>query len=924
MPREVYIIDDFSGGLVNAISPRNRKDNEMGELTDCFVSDKGKVELVGYMKNYLPAKSYITLERGSLLKWPDQNIFAFKSDISNYTTKLPSRADYEYYAIPSWNDNSSGGNNLVWCDIYSAYDTIRVTQLNLNTTYAGGYGTNTPSISYYIADGALRICDGANWEHNRVWYGVIDRTLFPNATVKQTLGPGLHGYNANIDFPPDGSVASTGTGSLLGLEAAYTTKSTTELGGVNTNGNYTAYNQAISTNDFNTAWTTANLSMDLVDSITLQVGCYGKLGEDWVTTFAIRAGALSAGVFALAKYQWYYDAGSAIYSKSVWQTGEESQNYTHTISFPEGLDISGGGSARLAVQNLVNTSTAPFRVEYVRFKGRSLATGTVGGYYPSGAGAVGLVIGNSTKEADYWVGNFNFGVSYVYDEGQESLIKQVVTEDGEDFIYLTKAPYLKTCLKWSNGWGKRISGVNVYCKKHGESTWLSFVENNFVTGQAYKTGTEEKYPVVYSTANSGYEFMVAPTTYEPFLSHESKTGIPSGTTTLNAKWKTATVTNRIAYVGSVKMGEKYYEDAIFKSYVNKFDTFSKDRRLEANINDGAEIIHLESYNDKLFEFKTDKINVINVSDPEGEYLEETFYHNSISHRRNVVKTEFGLFWLNQIGVFWHDGERIQELFYEIKDPSRRRISRTYWESLLNYDTSVAVPYTVKAAKNLTIGYDNIGKTLMIIDPKSPVGLSLLYNLQTDAWFQASNIISTVGEQIVDIFSGHNGQVEKMSYAGDLLSSSVGVMRILFYDATPHFSTAVKISTKDIDMGYPGLKKNLYQVYITSKGAGGSVRVRYSVNGSEDYKLPLYSDVTSDVISSATSLANSSRASRLWSSSTTVSQRFYVPDFVSTRNKHSFRVWLDFIRSTLVSSSLSVPATFQLEDISLIYRGRGKR
>ena len=66
---------------------------------------------------------------------------------------------------------------------------------------------------------------------------------------------------------------------------------------------------------------------------------------------------------------------------------------------------------------------------------------------------------------------------------------------------------------------------------------------------------------------------------------------------INLKFKTAVVVNRVVYVGNVQKtdlkGQVVVEDdAMYKSSVNKFDTFSSLRKIEASIKDGDAIVKL--------------------------------------------------------------------------------------------------------------------------------------------------------------------------------------------------------------------------------------------------------------------------------------------------------------------------------------------
>ena len=74
-------------------------------------------------------------------------------------------------------------------------------------------------------------------------------------------------------------------------------------------------------------------------------------------------------------------------------------------------------------------------------------------------------------------------------------------------------------------------------------------------------------------------------------------------------YKASTVANRRLYIGNVRFKDavseklKIENDTILKSDLNAFDTFSFDNRIDVEINDGDDIIALESLGSKLLEFK---------------------------------------------------------------------------------------------------------------------------------------------------------------------------------------------------------------------------------------------------------------------------------------------------------------------------------
>ena len=120
------------------------------------------------------------------------------------------------------------------------------------------------------------------------------------------------------------------------------------------------------------------------------------------------------------------------------------------------------------------------------------------------------------------------------------------------------------------------------------------------------------------------------------------------------RFKTAVVANRVVYVGHVEKtykGETVVQgDAMYKSGVNKFDTFSDFSIVEASINDGDSIVKLEEYADRILQFKKNKMHLINISQ-NIEFLEDTFANKGVSVPSATCKTDYGIAWVNENGCY---------------------------------------------------------------------------------------------------------------------------------------------------------------------------------------------------------------------------------------------------------------------------------
>ena len=137
-----------------------------------------------------------------------------------------------------------------------------------------------------------------------------------------------------------------------------------------------------------------------------------------------------------------------------------------------------------------------------------------------------------------------------------------------------------------------------------------------------------------------------------------------------------------------------------------------------------------------------------------------------------------------------------------------------------------------------------------------------------------------------------------------------------WDDTSSESNTISIKTKDIDFGEPGLKKNIYKVYISYKGnAQQSLTVQYAVNGDIDTVAPFYltnADGSSEKSTSDTSpLLSTDRDDWI---------RAELIPVTAIRNVYSFQL---VFGGTLLFQGSGTQA-FEINDISIVYRLKGVR
>ena len=122
------------------------------------------------------------------------------------------------------------------------------------------------------------------------------------------------------------------------------------------------------------------------------------------------------------------------------------------------------------------------------------------------------------------------------------------------------------------------------------------------------------------------------------------------------------------------------------------------------------------------------------------------------------------------------------------------------------------------------------------------------------------------------------------------------------------STAFVYQTKDIDFGEPGVRKKIYKVYITYKTGGATnVAVKYDVDGGTAFTKTFQdgTNFASNILANAGSGA--------WT------QAILKPSTSSeANNKYSFALKFS------AESGQTVPSTFEINDISIVYRTKTVR
>ena len=795
MPKQLYKITQFHGGLNSNSDARDIAENELSEATDVMVDELGKIRLMGGITAHKADVNAVSGWTGTLIA--GYGLFYFSHDRTGAEDKGSSEAvtGDNYLAIYDGNDGQVWIYSEVVDDAGGTGWDDDVSSSGNGVIDIGSSNTSTAQVSYYSVDGALRICDGLHANSNTPqWYGYVQRSHF--SLERGSAGGELSEITEYSKWVASDQQMAAPTKGLLGQ---------VDTSGNETMGVITGGTSATALVDSG-AFTTFTDAVDFVDN-------------DYIASNA------STGKYALI-------------------TARTDNNTLTTAS------ITGSWNS-----------------------GNSWAT-----YPPVGTGFNLYLNWSVATTGENWGDSdvYEIAASFVYDDNQETGLyyyNHTVTSVADQ-----KVEVRANCI---GDFNSRYTDFNIYYRKEGDLDWLLLVEVNLSNGMRLNEGS------TYSGwgASAATDGVTALTTYftnmdvhapPTLLTYNIKSGIVIDNRLTSVKYKTAVVSNRRAYIGNVQYTDfnsivHTKGDAVIKSPVNQFDTFNLNGLIEASVNDGDSIVKLEAYADRLLIFKKNKLELINISQ-EVEFLEDTFMHKGVSHPAATCKTDFGIAWVNEKGCYLYDGQRVSNL---LEKKGRQIIKEGEWSDFVDEPM---------------IGYLPKKRQIIVADDITTTGdgAVYLYDIVTQSWVKGA--AATITDQAkTNFITDWNGDLVYAHTAGTVVK----------WDDAVDTSTAMVMSTKDIDFGNPGQKKTVYKVIVTYQSGNSTTNIQldYGVNGDSTFAY----DFTVPELPAA----NGWQTAEL------------VPDVQSeASNIKSFRLRF--------ATDSTVPAAFEINDVSIVYRLKGAR
>lgn len=837
MPKQIWKIDNFHGGLNTNANSRDILDNQLADCKDIMVDEVGKVTRMGGVSAH------------------DSNVAtgSHAGDITaGYGLHLWNHDRLNGHtggsAVSATNDAETGENYLALSDsdgtgtvmIYANSDDTWGSPITGLTDVTGG---NRKDV-FYSVDGALRVCDSVFTHGNSSkWYGYIDRVLFKS--IPETVTTDQWYLSPQFISAPDTNTQFAKAIALVEFtDGDYIVSSTISADSHEFTEDY------LFDNGTSGDGSTLNMMGGIEVVVRITTSTFSDIPDvdDFIVEFDLTTGSAN-----LDTDSFLGDLGVSHKKVSKTEFGVASSGATLdiTYNFSFGDKYQGGGTlgddfangvTTYGIRTLVNNKSLGPKIASVQLKTvkvtESVVTNT-NAHSELTSSNVHLEVGYSAPSTSGdtalgWDKIWEYGVSFIWDEKQESLIRKLFdgtdsdTTEHDNSSQSTYCPTAKMYIKHGNdsGFNRRITGAVWYIREaSGEgaaSEWTAQVEYDFVKGISKVLSTGKEIDCSFNAYAEEYIFEVDnDNLLSPNLvdTYSSRTGVMNGEDSIKAKFKTSCRAGRRVYIGNVQIqkedgSKELKSDAMIKSVVNKFDIFPSKNIIEASINDGESIVNIEEFADRILQFKEQTLYIINTSQ-DIEFLEDVHKFKGVKHPCSVCKTDYGIAWANRNGCYFYDGRNVTNL---LEKGGQKIISDDTWQS------------HVEASSIPVVGY--IPNKRQIIFKKdansdSDGGNIYLYDIVTKSWVFGDSKITD--SQISTNFVN--------DWDGDLVyAHTSGTATLNKWDSSPDQTTNFQLTTKDIDFGRPGARKKIYAVYVNysvNSSSGSQVQVKYRTNGSSD-------------------------------------------------------------------------------------------
>ena len=894
MPKQVFKIKEFHGGINSDSDPRDLREGQSPTMVDCSIDSVGRLKLMGSTSETDGSGNSFT---HTPLSTKNKGLFVMSSDRQFDGGSADETLIFSYDS----GDNKVDGKDSEGWDANLINPAQAIDPL------------------YYSADGVLRVGD-KNLSAKTRWFGYVTDERFEGMNA-DSGSIGWLDANQELAKPSSGKCLMSTPHSASDSNGVNSTDSEYIGDVIDNSGTDVAVHSAVN----------LRVGVQIID-------VFPNTTSSW--TYGFSTGADNTDLYPLFGDNNVKVTGSSTSDNDTVSDSVDNFSVTEDQSVVFGFFIS---TAELAKLQQINITMSTFEWDFTADQlvadcwnllvcGANnvsvLGSGGLGTTMSAWAMTVLQKTGNTGNDApDFYLsgpvlcsnggalgvdsfqpGSHTFYHTYLYDDSkQESLpflfddVDTGSAPNNRNEINIVGSPilfsfdaYICSNVGAGNAYGfnKRLTGSRLYWKNQENDNYFLIGELDFVD-KGFKW-TPESDTLAYDMANTSNTAtpMLSKTAIvkniDPVASNIVDTfkiinGFSSEVTSLEAKYKTAVVHGRRAYVGNIKQDSKTHPDRMLKSQVNKFDTFPKGHGIiDVVIRDGEDIVKLEAYADRILQFKKNSLYIINVSD-NIEFLEDTYRNKGCSFDYHTTKTDQGIAWFNIHGVYFYDGQKVHNL---LEKGGIRIINETDWEAFITDGEDGSSDDADMGSA--MIGYIPKKRHILIKNENNDV---FIFDLILQAWTKGSGRLSETTHMTNFALDANQ----------DLFYIDSTDTDINTWQTSAQSSAGFVYQTPDIDFGEPGVRKKIHKVYITYKTGGTTnVQVKYDVDGETSFDK-IFKDGTSF---SSNELSNAGSGG--WTQAT------LAPNTSSEANNiYSFA--LKF------TTDGTVPSTFEINDISIIYR-----
>lgn len=675
--------------------------------------------------------------------------------------------------------------------------------------------------------------------------------------------------------------------------------------------------------------------------------------EDAYTSDAITV-LNNADTNQLTEFTYYYSDGALRVADANFRNESTPKWYGHIsrnhLGTGDNVDYRHTVSAGFYEEN--NDLAAPTSANYT-------GSGSVNGSneFPSTGAGWGLSVAEDSEDGDWDADTYKFACSFIYDENQESLLKEM---DATQALAGDKT-LLVNVYAYDDGtthYGNRISGGRIYIKKSDTSVatgtaepWSLLADIDIARGvrtsldadySLWTTHGTGQYRVTSDSTAGNYDtsYWVLKIPGPNLETYEILNGFPADTKQIafghrGCGFKTGVVSGNRAFVanvlyddGSISSNEpgsntefKHFGDRIMFSQINKYDTFPNFNYIDVVKGDGEDYVKLSSYGDRLLAFKQRTLQILNIANPSpsGWFLEKIVPYAGVKNPYSVCETEYGVVWANENGAYLFDGNSVANLIEDkIADDGSTALSGKDWDTFWKNG--------VTSVDSIAVGYIPKLKQAIFIDKVSDAAVeaenAYYYDLRYKSWYfgkdaapNANNDGVTNGGSFTPLVTNMvNTSDGRLLIAYDVQSTDLGgngtgKVHITEHQTSEQPHKYYRLETPDFDFGDSGRSKKVYSIYIHYRHSGST-----SINDSEVEYMTDQSgtwvsfDVGSQVISQTSGASNNYSVVKL--------------DLGTGGNASP--VSCQSIRFRFNFDSLNEDSKFSINDITIEYRILHKR